>query len=56
MEEIEMNLTEAIGKAIMVLGVFLTGMSTTILLEKFQKIPSTCQVTPDVYSKYGGTP
>jgi hypothetical protein len=39
---------EAIGKALILLCVFLSGCATVILLEKFTLIPATCQVTPEI--------
>lgn len=47
-------MTDAIGKAIVVGAMFLCGMSTTILLEKIQVLPMTCQIDGDVYAAMGG--
>lgn len=47
-------MTDAMGKAIFVAGMFLCGMATTILLEKIQVLPMTCQVDGEIYAAMGG--
>lgn len=44
---------EAIGKSMFVMMVFVSGMSMTILLEKLQKLPATCTVTPEIITELG---
>lgn len=47
-------MTDAIGKTIVIGAMFMCGMATTILLEKIQVLPMTCQVDGEVYAAMGG--
>lgn len=43
---------DSIGTAVIFCCVFLCGAASMVLLEKFEKVPRTCQVTPEVYDAF----
>jgi len=45
-------MNEAIGRAMILLCVFCCGAASMVLAEKFQKVPSTCTVSPETYQAF----
>jgi len=46
-------MSEALGKTMFCVMIFMSGMAATILLEKLMLLPATCQVTSEILTEYG---